>query len=166
MKIILSLSLVVVTAFLTHQFYILKLNKNEAGRDLATFSERNSDQQIKWEQNIAQELSNSKEHVQMAVKPNWQDQMSFEFLQGQYDVVSAHGQIQKLILQSAKSGVVFDSKDFMSQFGPQIKFYESYQISKNLNRETVSLYDKVGQSAGSLEITRDEKGHVTEVLIK
>jgi hypothetical protein len=166
MKIILSLSFVVLTAFLTHQFYVLKLNQNEAGREVAAFNERNSDHQVKWEQNIAHELSNSKEHVQVAVRPNWQDQMSYEFLQGQYDVVSENGQIQKLVIQDSKSGIIFNAKDFMSQFGPQIRLYDSYQISKNLNRETINLYDKSGQAAGSFEITRDDKGYVTEVLIK
>lgn len=165
MKIILIIGFLIGAAFLTDHFLISKMNQSD--REVAAFGERNTDQQIKWEQNIANELSKNKENVQVSVKPNWQDQMMYDFLKGQYDVKIKDGQLEKLTLQSSQEGVNFAVQDFIQKFGSQLKSYESYQISKNSSeQEVVNFFSKTGEKSGSLEIMRNNKGQVQEILIK
>ncbi len=165
MKKIILLSAFVATTFLIHYFYISKLD--QSGREVAAFAERNSDQQVKWEQKIASELSNNKEQVQVAVKPNWQDQLVYEFFKGQYDVVSENGQIQKLTLQNTQPGVFLNSMDLIKRFGADLKSYDSYQVSTSgPNSEEIKLFDKSKKQIGVFKIFLNDKGAIQEFIVQ
>lgn len=160
-KIILSFVFVLGMAFLTHYFFVQRIESKE--RELASFSERNTTPQIKWEQKIADELSESTA-TQVSVKPNWQDLLVYEYLSGHYDVTVRQGQIEKMQLQPAMNGVRFQTKDFMEKFGHQIKSFATYKIEKtSSNNEHVQLFDKTGSQAGSVQIQRDDKGLVKDI---
>lgn len=165
MKIILSLALVVVSAFLTHYFFINKLESTD-NRGVAAFSERNNAQQIKWEHQVAEELADNKAQVQVAVRPNWQDQLAYEFFMGQYDITFDRGQIQKISLQKSMNGVSFTADQFMEKFGRQMKDFASYKKTQSDSKtENINLYDKAGTAVGGFQIIRDENGKVTEFTI-
>lgn len=165
MKIILSLVAIVATAFLTHHFFISKLDNS--GREVAAFSERNNAGQIKWEHKVAADLATNKDKIQASVKPNWQDQLAYEFFMGQYDISSESGQIQKISLQKSMNGISFSADQFMSKFGHQIKDYTSYKKSQTDDKtEVIDLYDKSGLLAGSFHIVRNEDGKVIEFIVK
>ncbi len=160
-KIILSFVFVLGMAFLTHYFFVQRIESKE--RELASFSERNTTPQIKWEQKIADELSESTA-TQVSVKPNWQDLLVYEYLSGHYDVTVRQGQIEKMQLQPAMNGVRFQTKDFMEKFGHQIKSFATYKIERtSSNNEHVQLFDQTGSQAGSVQIQRDDKGLVKDI---
>lgn len=167
-KIILSFIFVLGTAFLTHYFFIQRIETkdSETGRDVASFGERNSTPQIKWEQKIAEELSESTT-LQASVKPSWHDLLVYEYLSGQYDVVVRQGQIENLKLQPSMNGVKFQTKDFIEKFGHKIKTFETYKIEPaNQNDEQVQLFDKTGSVAGRVQVQRDDKGLVLNISIQ
>lgn len=165
MKIILSLVAIVATAFLTHHFFISKLDNS--GREVAAFSERNNAGQIKWEHQVAGELASNKDKIQASVKPNWQDQLAYEFFMGQYDISSESGQIQKISLQKSMNGVTFSADQFMEKFGRQLKPYSSYKINRTDEKtEIIDLFDNSGLLAGSFHIIRNDDGRVVEFVVK
>jgi hypothetical protein len=165
MKIILSLVAIIATAFLTHHFFISRLD--HSGREVAAFSERNNAGQIKWEHKVAGELASNKDKIQASVKPNWQDQLAYEFFMGQYDISAESGQIQKISLQKSMNGVNFNSDQFMEKFGHQIKTYSSYKKSQTDDKiEVIDLFDSSGLLAGSFHIVRNQDGKVVEFIVK
>jgi hypothetical protein len=165
-KIILSFVFVLATAFITHYFFVQKIESEDSNRDVASFGERNSSPQIKWEQKVADELSESNA-TQSAVKPNWQDLLVYEYLSGQYDVVVKQGQIEKMNLQPSMSGVVFKTQDFIERYAKKIKTFASYKIDSSQSKnEIVMLFDQQGNSAGSIQIDRNDKGLVQSISIQ
>ena len=165
MKIILSFIVVVGTAFFTNYFFIARLDRSN--RDVAAFSERNNAGQIKWEQQVAQDLAHHKDKIQSSVKPNWQDQLAYEFFSGQYDISTDSGQIQKISLQKSMGGVTFSADQFMEKFGHQIKAFATYKSNQTDGKtEVIDLFDQSGMLAGSFHITRNDDGKVVEFLVK
>lgn len=167
-KIILSFAFVLGIAFFTHYFFVQRIETKENGtdRDVASFGERNSGPQIKWEQKIAEELSDSKT-TQASVKPNWHDLLVYEYLSGQYDISVHQGRIEKMQLQSTMSGVKFMTKDFIEKYGRKMKNFVTYKIdSENAHLEVVRLYDQQGADAGTVKIERSDEGLVQNILIQ
>lgn len=165
MKIILSLVAILVTAFLTHHFFISKLNDSD--RDVAAFSERNNANQIKWEHAVAEDLSKNKEGLQNSIKPNWQDQLAYEFFRGQYDISVNDGQIQKISLQKSMNGVTFTAEQFLEKFGHQMKDFATFKKNQiDAKTESISLYNGSGAVAGTFEIVRNEDGRVIEFIVR
>ncbi|MBC7752907.1 MAG: hypothetical protein H7Z71_01635 [Moraxellaceae bacterium] len=165
MKIILSLVAIVATAFLTHHFFISRLDNSD--REVAAFSERNNAGQIKWEHQVAGELASNKDKIQASVKPNWQDQLAYEFFKGQYDISAESGQIQKISLQKSADGVTFSADQFMEKFGHQIKNYSTYKKNQTDGKtEIIDLFDNSGLLAGSFHIIRNDDGRVVEFVVK
>jgi len=171
-KIILSFIFVLGTAFLTHYFFAKQIESKERDsflaldREVASVGERNSAPQIKWEQKVADDLSESTS-TQASVKPQWQDLLVYGYLAGQYDIIVHQGQIQNLKLQPSMNGVKFQTKDFIEKFGHKIKIFVTYRIeSENKNNDQVQLFDQTGSVAGLVQVQRDDKGLVQNITIQ
>ncbi len=163
-KIILSFVFVLVTAFLTHYFFVQRVESKD--RDIASFGERNSTPQIKWEQKVAEELANSA-GTQVSAKPNWHDLLVYEYLSGQYNVSVKQGHIEKLELQPSMTGVKIKTKDFVEKYGRQMKTFANYKIeSENPQSELVLFFDQQGGRAGVMRIERNDKGLVQNISIQ
>ncbi len=159
MKAVLSLGGILLVAFVTNHFFISKIDQTDRG--VANFSERNNPKQIKWEHQVAADLAANKESVQASVKPNWQDQLVYEVLMGQYDIQTQNGMIQKISLQQSMQGVSVTTQQFVERFGKKIKDFDSYKINKvSSSEEQVQLFDKAGSSSGSFSIKRNESGRL------
>lgn len=166
MKIILSFVVVIVSAFLTHQLFISKIDDSQ-NRDVANFAERNSAGQIQWEHQVADELAQNKAGVQVAVRPNWQDQLAYEFFMGQYDISLNGGQIQKITLQKSMRGVPLSTDQFIKKYGHQLKDFATYKRQQiDSQTETVDLFDKTGLTSGRFQIIRNDEGRVIEFLVQ
>lgn len=168
-KIILSFAFVLCTAFVTHFFFVQRIASKDvdSGRDVASFGERNSSPQIKWEQSIADELSNSTTTQTAVTRPNWHDLLVYEYLSGQYDVVVGQGHIEAFKLQPSMAGVKFQTKDFIEKYGRKMKTFATYKIQRTAdNNEQVQLFDQSGGSAGIVQIQRDDKGLVQNISIR
>jgi hypothetical protein len=163
-KIILSFVFVIAISFVTHYFFVERIETKD--RELASFAERSSVPQIKWEQKIAEELSSSAT-TQGAVKPSWQDLMVYEYLAGQYDVVVKQGHIEKMQLQPSMSGVKFQTQEFIEKYVRKMKTFSRYQTEfQNSNSEVIEFFDQQGASAGRLKIDRDDKGLVQVISLQ
>ncbi len=170
-KIILAFVAVLAIAFLTNFFFVQKFSTDSTtGRQTASFGERNSTSQIKWEQKLAEEISrnaNESRAVQVAQKPNWQDLLIYEYLGGEYDLSVQQGQIEKLRVQENREGVRFNTKDFVEKYGHKIKNFSSYKIlTVDGATERIELQDQAGQSAGHMLIERNDQGRVQSVVFQ
>lgn len=166
-RIILSLAFVIAIAFLTHYFFINNIDHQQDGREVASFGERNSAGQIKWEQNLAKDLSEGKNRPQLPAQVSWQDVFVYEFLRGQYNISVKQGQIEKITLQDQQQGFSIDMNKFMSDYGPKIKKYSRFEIKKiNDQSDVVELKDVTGQNAGSFLFNKNDQGHVVEIVVQ
>ena len=163
-KIILSFVFVVGTAFMTHYFFVQRIESKD--RDVASFGERNSMSQIKWEQTLADDLASSTT-TQTSVKPSWHDLLVYEYLSGQYDVVVRQGQIETLKLQPSMMGVKFNTSEFVEKYGRKIKNFATYKVdASDKKNETVQFYDQQGTSAGLIKIERNDEGLVQNIVVQ
>lgn len=163
-KIILSFLFVLITAFLTHYFFVQRIESKD--RQIASFAERNTAPQIKWEQKMAEELASST-GTHVSVKPNWQDLLVYEYLSGQYNVSVRQGQIEKLELQNSMTGVKIQTKDFVEKYVRQMKSFANYKIElENPQSELVLLFDSEGGRAGALRIERNDQGRVQNISVQ
>ncbi|MFN3455686.1 MAG: hypothetical protein ACK41T_12070 [Pseudobdellovibrio sp.] len=165
-KIIYSLIFVLIIAFCTNYFFVSRIQANQ-DRGVASFGERSSIHQIKWEQKLAKDISSGKMRMQMPTQVSWQDVLVYEYLRGQYNVSLQDGYIEKITVQNADAGLVIDVNQFMSEYGKKIKNYSSYEV-KNLNKQTdvVELRDEQGSSAGEFQFNKDSDGRVTSINIQ
>ena len=163
-RIILSFVFVLGIAFFTHFFFVQRIENQN--RDVASFGERNSSGQIKWEQKVAEELAGTGS-VQGSQKLSWHDALVYEYLAGQYSVDIKQGHIQKLELQGQMDGVRFTTKEFIDKFGPKIKNYSQYKINQlDQTTEKVELVDSVGHPAGAFVIQRNDQGRVQSISVQ
>lgn len=164
-KVIQSLAFVILIAFVTHYFFVSQIQSKD--RDVASYGERNSVEQIQWEQNLAKDLAEGKMKALMPSKVSWQDVFFYEFLKGQYNISMSKGVVEKISLQNQQEGVEINISEFMSVFGPKFKNYSKFQTIKNSNNsETVELQDSSGQSAGQFLFQRNDQGRVVEIVIQ
>lgn len=164
-KILLTLAFVVGIAGFTQYIVSHITLKSENNRQVANFGERDSDEQIQWEHRLAIELSGQSEHLKKANQPNWQDQLIYEFLMGQYDIQTDQGLIKKFVLQNSQNGVDFSADRFVSLYGKKFKDYSSFKIVHHSGQsEKIEFYDKESRSMGSITINRQANGTVTEII--
>jgi len=160
-----SVVFVILIAFSTYHFFISKIESRE--RQVASFGERNSIQQIKWEQNLAKDIASQDTNAKIPVTVSWQDTFVYEYLKGQYTVSMNQGNIQSVKLQGQKTGLALDVSKFMNQYARNMKNFAKYEI-KNVgpSSEKVELKDQKGQSAGSFLFNKNDQGLVTEIIVE
>jgi hypothetical protein len=164
-KIILSFGFVVTTAFLTHYLFVERIESKDRG--IASFGERNSVDQIKWEHNLARDLAAGKVKTQPPSQVSWQDVFVYEFLRGQYDVSVKQGQIEKITLQNQHEGFSIDINQFMKDYGSKMKNYSKFQVKKiDAKQEVVELHDASGHDAGAFLFNRNDQGRVVEIVVQ
>lgn len=163
-KIYLSFLFLVITAFGTHQFFSYRLETKN--RNIASFMDRTSGQQVQWEQQVAKDISTMKPKA-TGLKRSEKDQLFFEFLQGQYNY-RAIGEKDRLIeLSESNEGVVIDTKSFVEKFGQQLQNFSTFEITPlHEKEEKVSLMDQYGAPTGFFIIHRNDQGRVQTILIQ
>lgn len=164
-KIFLSLVAVIAIAFATHYFFVSHIEEND--REVASFGERNSAEQIKWEQNLARDLAAGKVKTQLGSQVSWQDVFVYEFLRGQYNISLKQGQIDRITLQEQHEGFAIDVNQFMKDYGSKIKNYSKFEIKKiDPKKDVVELTDSSGHDAGAFLFNRNDQGRVTEIVVQ
>lgn len=164
-KIFTSLVGVIAIAFTTHYFFVSHIEDND--REVASFGERNSVDQIKWEQNLARDLAAGKVKTQLPSQVSWQDVFVYEFLRGQYNISMKQGQIEKITLQDQQEGSVIDINQFMKDYGSKIKNFTKFEVKKiDAKQEIVELTDSSGGNAGAFLFNRNDQGRVVEITVQ
>lgn len=164
-KIFVSLVGVIAVAFATHYFFVKHIEEQD--RDVASFGERNSVDQIKWEQNLARDLAEGKVKTQLSSQVSWQDVFVYEFLRGQYNISLKQGQIDRITLQEQHEGFAIDVNQFMKDYGAKIKNYSKYEVKKiDAKQDVIVLQDASGHDAGAFLFNRNDQGRVTEIVVQ
>lgn len=164
-KIIGSFSLVVISAFVANQFFVKSL-KAENSREIANIFERNSSDQINWENRRALELS--KENlVSRAEKPSWIDELAFEYLAGKYELTQNDGLITDIKLKENVLGQRFDTQQFLNQYARKMIDFKTFKITHiDSNVEVADLFSDQGVRIGSMTIKRDSDSRVTTIKVE
>lgn len=164
-KIFVALVGVIAIAFATHYFFVQHIEEND--REVASFGERNSAEQIKWEQSLARDLATGKVKTQLASQVSWQDIFVYEFLRGQYNISVKQGQIDRITLQEQHEGFAIDVNQFMKDYGSKIKNFSKFEIKKiDSKQDIVELLDASGSNAGTFLFNRNDQGRVTEIVVQ
>lgn len=164
-KILGSFLLVVTTAFVANQFFVKSL-KAENSRQVANIFERNSVDQINWENRRALELSNE-DLVSKSEKPSWIDELSFEYLAGKYEFKQNDGLITDIVLKDNVLGQRFDTQQFLDQYARRMIEFKSFKITHiDSNVEVADLFSDQGVRVGSMTIKRDSDGRVTTIKVE
>jgi len=160
-----SVLFVILIAFTTYHFFISNIAVRE--RQVASLGERNSVHQIKWEQNLAKDISSQQTIAQLPINVSWQDAFVYEYLKGQYTVEMSQGVIQSVKLQGQQQGLALSIEKFMSKYAPNIKNFAQFEV-KNVNSTTdkVELKDQQGNDAGAFLFNKNDQGLVTEIIIQ
>lgn len=164
---LLSLCAVVLGAVVVNEI-IIRSSNSEQDRQVASFGERFEPKQIKWEQELAQSVSKeTNAKTLLGKKPNLQDRLLFEVFEGHYEAALSEGKIQKISLMQNQAPIQINTENFVKDYVPSIKAYESYEISsKDSKNESVQLKDKDGKPVGHLQIQRDDQGRVLSIEVQ
>lgn len=164
-KIFVSLVGVITIAFTTHYFFVSHIEEND--REVASFGERNSVDQIKWEHSLARDLAAGKVKTQLSSEVSWQDVFVYEFLRGQYNISVKQGQIEKITLQDQQEGFVIDINQFMKDYGSKMKNFTKFEVRQvDAKQDVVELKDASGAGAGAFLINRNDQGRVVEIVVQ
>lgn len=162
-----SLSLVILGAVLVNEF-VIKSAAADQDRQVASFGERFEPNQIKWEQELANEISkDSNAKTVLATKPNSRDKLLFEIFEGRYEAQMNQGKINKIALLPNQAPVEITTTDFMKEYAPEMKEFHTYEIANTINStSTVNLKNSKGDVIGNLQINRDDKGRVLSIEVQ
>jgi len=164
---VLALSFVIVASVLVNEL-VLKATSKDHERDVASFGERFEPNQIKWEHELASAISkDAQAKTILALKPNSQDKLLFEVLEGRYQAQVIDGRIQKISLLPNQSPVEIKTAEFMKEYAAVQKDFDVYELaSSNALADSVKLKKNNGEVVGNLVINRDDKGRVVSVDIQ
>lgn len=166
MKIIGSFVLVAATAFIANQFFLKSMETSEKNRDVANIFERNSQDQINWEQRRALEIA-KEDLVSQNEKLNWMDQLAFEYLAGKYEFKHNDGLVTNIDLKENVLGQRFDTQQFLDQFAKKMINFKTFKITHvDSNVEIADLYSDQGARVGSMTIHRDSDSRVTQIKVE
>lgn len=164
-KILGSFLLVAASAFIANQFFVKSL-KTENSRQVANIFERNSADQINWENRRAIELS-KEELVSKAEKPSWIDELAFEYLAGKYDLKQSDGLITDINLKDNVLGQRFDTQQFLDQYARRMIEFKTFKITHiDSNIEVADLFSDQGVRVGSMTIKRDSDSRVMNIKVE
>lgn len=166
-KTVLSLFAVVLGAVVVNEI-IIRSSSTEQDRQVASFGERFEPKQIKWEQELAQTVSKeTNTKTLLGKKPNLQDRLLFEVFEGHYEAQLDEGKIHKISLLQNQSPIALNTEDFLKEYAPALKSFDSYEVSKTDSKnELIQLKNKNGQAVGQMQIQRDDQGRVLSIEVQ
>lgn len=179
-KAVLGLSIVsvlVMTVFLNE--WIMKSQHSvdsiaaAGNRTIANFEEHDSVESIKWEHELAQQLSEEKESAKslMAVKPTLKDELVFGFLEGKYKTRLVNAKIEGFDFSENQAGdqplVIKEKAEFLKIFKSVFTVgYSKVELQKREgNQETYKLLSSANKDLGTAQFQLDEQGRVLSLKI-
>ena len=177
-KAVLSLSIasVLVMSLFLNQWVIGNTNKTiaavQGSRQIASF-EGNFAQDMKWEHDLARELSQKdlQDSAKLAEKPTMRDELIFGYLQGKYGMKLAQGRIESLEFIDAQAGeqplAIAKKADFLLSYRDAFGLdYRQASLSQKSNAEEVyNLVNDNKAIVGSAHFALDDQGRVVSVKI-
>lgn len=164
-KILGSFLLIAASAFVANQFFVKSL-KTENSREIANIFERNSADQISWENRRALELS-KEDLVSKTEKPSWIDELAFEYLAGKYDLKQRDGSVTEINLKENVLGQRFDTQQFLDQYAHRMIEFKNFKITHiDSNVEVADLFSDQGVRVGSMTIKRDSDSRVMTIKVE
>jgi hypothetical protein len=161
------MALVVVAAVVVNEL-VLKATSSDKDRDVASFGERFEPSQIKWEHELAATISkDDKAKTILALKPNSEDKLLFQILEGRYEAKVVDGKIHRISVLPNQTPVDMKTVDFMKEYAAVMKNFDIYEMTQtSALADSVNLKKKSGEVVGNLVINRDDKGRVVSVEVQ
>lgn len=160
-----SFALVLIMGVVGNQVFVLAM-KSSGDREIANFLDRNSSEQINWEQQRALEISKT-DLISQPESPTWIDRLAFEYLAGKYNLKIENGQLLKIELKESVLGERFDTQEFLDKFGVELSPFSTFKITHiDSNIEVADLFNKQGARVSSVRFKRDSDGRVTQISIE
>lgn len=176
-KAVLALSIlsVLMLSVFTNQ-WLTRPNNGEmsmaGARGLASVRPFNASADIKWEHNLANQLSNSSgQAAHLAVKPSLRDELIFGSLEGRYGMKVSNGLIESLQFIDANNGdqalVLKDRAAFLKRFSAvfAVEFSEAGLVEA---KDGVEVWNLVGSDrtiVGKARFQLDEKSRMTSLSV-
>jgi len=173
-KAVLGLSLVsvlVMTVFLNE--WIVKSqngieNAASLGRGIASFEENNALENIQWEHDLAQRLSQEKDSAKslLAAKPTLKDELVFGFLEGKYSTRVSNNKIESFEFADPMANeqplIIKVKAEFLKIFKSvfSVNFAKVQLDRKEAKREVYKLLGAGNQSLGLALFDLDDQGRV------
>lgn len=163
---VLAMAFVIVASVLVNELVMKATSDKE--RDVASFGERFEPKQIKWEQELANSISqDDKAKTILATKPNLQERLLFQILEGRYEAQATNGKIHKITLLPNQAPLEIKTSDFMKEYSAVSKEFDVYEVeATSALEDSVKLKKKSGEVVGNLVINRDDKGRVIGVEVQ
>lgn len=165
---LLSLIAVVLGAVLVNELVLKDNLSDDVNRKVASFGERNEPEQIKWEQELAQTVSqDTNGSSRVAKKPTKVDRLMFEMLEGKYEAELNQGVVSRLIVQRNQTPITMDTESFLKSYGSILRSYDHYESSRlDPLHESIKLKNKSGENVGQFIIERDSSNRIVAIDVK
>ena len=164
---ILTLLVVVAGAVGVNELVIRSANK-EQNREVASFGERFVPEQIKWEQELARNVSREAHgKTLIADRPSISEKFLYEALEGKYQAQVVDGKLLKISVIQNQEGVALDTKTAFTKYAAVFKEAKSFE-SKVVDQatESVVLKNAGGLTIGNVTIHRTSDGRLLDLEIQ
>jgi hypothetical protein len=174
---VVSLASVVLVAVFVNQWVVSKAEENgglQGNRGLASYAPANSMKEVKWEHELAKQLSvdeSSAAASALAEKPTLRDELIFGYLEGKYGMKVLQGRIRSLEFIDAQAGEqplsISNKASFLNNFAAAFGV-EFQEVSLKSNTEQEQVYNLIAADktiVGEAHFALDESGRVLAVTI-
>lgn len=145
-----------------------KMDSMTSGREIASFDDRDSAENVAWEHDLAQRLSQEKAEAKsmMAEKPTLKDELVFGFLEGKYKTHINNSKIEGFDFTSAQAGdqplVIREKAEFLKIFKTVFSLnYSKVELDhREGSMESYKLLSSLGKIVGEAHFDLDDRGRV------
>lgn len=163
---IVTLVVVIAGAVLVNEF-IVRAGVKDKDREVASFGERFTPEQIKWEQELANTVAKDSGKIVVGAKPSQNEKFLFEALEGKYDAQVVDGKLLKISLIQNMLPLELNTDDLLKKYSAVFKGAKGFEKSTvDAQTEAVVLKNADGKSIGNVLIHRNGDGRVLDIAIQ
>lgn len=175
--VVISLASVVLVAVFVNQWVVSKAEQSgglQGNRGIASYAPTNSVQEVKWEHELAKQLSvdeSASAASALAEKPTLRDELIFGYLEGKYGMKVMQGRIHSLEFIDAQAGeqplIISNKAAFLNNFSSAFGV-EFTEVSLKSNTEQEQVYNLIADDktiVGEAHFSLDDSGRVLAVKI-
>lgn len=161
--------LVVIAGAVSVNELIMRSSSKEQDRELASFGERFSPEQIKWEQELARSVSKETSgKTVIGAKPSLNEKFLYEALAGRYQASLVNeGKFLKISLLPNQNALELPIENLIRDYSSIFKNAKSFaKVSSNNNVDQLILKNNAGQEIGKVLVLKNDEGRVLNIEIQ
>ncbi len=176
-KAVLALSIlsVVILSVITNQFITRPMGNSGGSRGIASVGAAVPAMDVRWEHELARELSQSKDQAReahLAERPSLKDELLYGALEGRYGARLKDGRVLSLEFVNSMAGEtaleVKDRSAFLSKYKGvfAVEFDRAGLLSSDSNQETWNLVNTDRTIVGQAKFFFDTDGRIASLLVE